>query len=52
MCSYSRLYDNAAGFDAHLQTDDFKKYAATTKDMVAKRDSHPLRLVAAYAKGM
>lgn len=46
------VYDNAAAFDAHLQTDHFKKYAATTKDMVAKRDSHPLSLVAAYAKGI
>ena len=45
------VYDNAAAFDAHLQTDHFKKYAATTKDMVAKRDPHPLSLVAAYAKG-
>jgi autoinducer 2-degrading protein len=46
------VYDNAAAFDAHVQTDHFKKYAATTKDMVAKRDPHPLSLVAAYAKGM
>jgi (4S)-4-hydroxy-5-phosphonooxypentane-2,3-dione isomerase len=45
------VYDNAAAFDAHLQTDHFKKYAATTKDMVAKRAPHPLSLVAAYAKG-
>jgi autoinducer 2-degrading protein len=45
------VYDNAAAFDAHLQTDHFKKYGATTKDMVAKRDPHPLSLVAAYAKG-
>ena len=44
----SEVYDNAAAFDAHLQTDHFKKYAATTKDMVAKRDPHPLSLVAAY----
>jgi autoinducer 2-degrading protein len=45
------VYENAAAFDAHLQTDHFKKYAAATKDMVAKRDPHPLSLVAAYAKG-
>jgi (4S)-4-hydroxy-5-phosphonooxypentane-2,3-dione isomerase len=46
------VYDNTAAFDAHLQTVHFKKYAATTKDMVAKRDPHPLSLVATYAKGM
>ena len=46
------VYDNAAALDAHRQTDHFKKYATTTKDMVAKRDPHPLSLVAAYAKGM
>jgi (4S)-4-hydroxy-5-phosphonooxypentane-2,3-dione isomerase len=46
------VYDNAAAFDAHLQTDHFKKYAAISKDMVAKRDPHPLSLVATYTKGM
>jgi (4S)-4-hydroxy-5-phosphonooxypentane-2,3-dione isomerase len=46
------VYDNAAAFDAHRQTDHFKKYATTTKDMIAKRDSHPLSLVATYTKGM
>jgi len=46
------VYDNAAALDAHRQTDHFKKYAATTKDMVAKRDSHPLSLVSMDAKGM
>jgi (4S)-4-hydroxy-5-phosphonooxypentane-2,3-dione isomerase len=30
--------DNAAAMDAHRQTDHFKKYATTTKDMIAKRD--------------
>src|SRR5271166_1060248 len=33
------VYDNAAALDAHRQTDHFKKYAATTKEMVAKRDA-------------
>jgi (4S)-4-hydroxy-5-phosphonooxypentane-2,3-dione isomerase len=46
------VYDNAAALDAHRQTDHFKKYATITKDMVAKRDAHPLSLVAAYTKGM
>jgi (4S)-4-hydroxy-5-phosphonooxypentane-2,3-dione isomerase len=35
------VYDNAAALDAHRQTDHFKKYAAITKEMVAKRDAHP-----------
>ena len=46
------VYDSAAALDAHRQTDHFKKYATTTKDMVAKRDPHPLSLVATYTKGM
>jgi (4S)-4-hydroxy-5-phosphonooxypentane-2,3-dione isomerase len=45
------VYDNAAALDAHRQTDHFKKYAATTKEMVAKRDSHPLSSVAMNIKG-
>ena len=44
------VYDNAAALDAHRQTDHFKKYAATTKDMVAKRVAHPLSSVAMNAK--
>ena len=46
------VYDNAAALDAHRQTDHFKKYAALTKEMVAKRDSHPLSSVAMNTKGM
>jgi quinol monooxygenase YgiN len=46
------VYDSAGALDEHRQTDHFKKYATITKDMVAKRDSHPLSLVAAYTKGM
>jgi autoinducer 2-degrading protein len=46
------VYDNASAFDAHVQTDHFKRYAAATKDMVAKRAPLPLSLVVAYAKGM
>jgi (4S)-4-hydroxy-5-phosphonooxypentane-2,3-dione isomerase len=44
------VYDSAAALEAHRQTDHFKKYAATTKDMVAKRDSHPLSVVAMNRK--
>jgi (4S)-4-hydroxy-5-phosphonooxypentane-2,3-dione isomerase len=39
------VYDDAAAFEAHRQTDHFKKYAATSKDMIAKRDAHPLSLI-------
>jgi len=46
------VYDNAAALDAHRQTDHFKKYAATTKDMVAKRDARAFSLVAMNMKGM
>jgi (4S)-4-hydroxy-5-phosphonooxypentane-2,3-dione isomerase len=46
------VYDNAAAVDAHRQTDHFKKYAATTKDLAAKRDIKPLSSVAMNMKGM
>ena len=46
------VYDNAAALDAHRQTDHFKKYAALTKDMIAKRDAHALSLVSLNMKGM
>ena len=45
------VYDNAAALEAHRQTDHFKKYAATTKEMVAKRDAKQLASVAMYVKG-
>jgi quinol monooxygenase YgiN len=44
------VYDNAAALEAHRQTPHFKKYAATTASMVAKRDVHPLTSVALNAK--
>ena len=46
------VYDNAAGLEAHRQTDHFKKYAATTKEMVAKREARPFTSVAMNMKGM
>ena len=46
------VYDSAAALDAHRQTDHFKKYATTTKDMVAKRDAHPLSLISLNMKSM
>jgi (4S)-4-hydroxy-5-phosphonooxypentane-2,3-dione isomerase len=45
------VYENAAAVEAHRQTAHFKKYAATTKDMVAKREVHPLTAVAFNIKG-
>jgi autoinducer 2-degrading protein len=45
------VYDNAAALDSHRQTDHFKKYAATTKDMVVKRDVRPMTAVALNSKG-
>ena len=45
------VYDNAAALESHRQTAHFKKYAATTKDMVAKRDARPMTSVAMNAKG-
>jgi (4S)-4-hydroxy-5-phosphonooxypentane-2,3-dione isomerase len=46
------VYDSAAALDAHRATDHFKKYAATTKDMVAKRDVRQFSSVAMNMKGM
>ena len=45
------VYDNAAAFEAHRATDHFKKYAATTKDMVANRDARAFTSVAMNMKG-
>jgi (4S)-4-hydroxy-5-phosphonooxypentane-2,3-dione isomerase len=44
------VYDNEAAFQAHRATDHYKKYAATTKEMVAKRDAHMLASVAMNRK--
>jgi (4S)-4-hydroxy-5-phosphonooxypentane-2,3-dione isomerase len=40
------VYENEAAFQAHRASDHFKKYAATTKDMVAKRDARPMTPIA------
>jgi (4S)-4-hydroxy-5-phosphonooxypentane-2,3-dione isomerase len=44
------VYDNAAAFDAHLKSDHYKKYAAAVKDIVAKREVHPLSSIAMMKK--
>jgi autoinducer 2-degrading protein len=44
------VYENAAAFDAHLKSDHYKKYAAAAKEVVAKREVHPLSSVAMMKK--
>ena len=46
------VYNDAAAAQAHRETEHFKKYAATIKDMVAKRDARPFMSVAMNIKGM
>ena len=45
------VYDNEAALQAHRQTDHFKKFATTTKNMVADRVARPMSAVALNAKG-
>jgi autoinducer 2-degrading protein len=44
------VYEDAAAAQAHRETDHFKKYAAATKDMIAKREMRPLASVAMNIK--
>jgi quinol monooxygenase YgiN len=44
------VYDNTAALDAHRATDHFKKYRATTKDMVAKSEVRQFSTIAMNAK--
>ncbi len=44
------VYDNEAAFQAHRATDHFKKYAATTGNMVAKRDARKMSVIASNAQ--
>ena len=46
------LWDNAAALDAFLATDRFKKYKATTANMISKSDIRALSSVAVNMKGM
>jgi len=46
------VYDNAAALDAHRATDHFKKYQATTANMVAKREVRNFSSVAMNMKGI
>jgi (4S)-4-hydroxy-5-phosphonooxypentane-2,3-dione isomerase len=44
------IYDNEAALKSHRETPYFKKYAATTANMVAKREARPMSVVASNAK--
>ncbi len=44
------VYDNEAALKSHRETDHFKKYAATTGKMVAKREARQMTVLAANAK--
>jgi quinol monooxygenase YgiN len=44
------VYDNEAAYKAHRETGHFKKYAATTANMVAKRAPRPMTPVAFNSK--
>jgi (4S)-4-hydroxy-5-phosphonooxypentane-2,3-dione isomerase len=46
------VYNDAAAAQAHRETDHFKKYAATTKDMVAKREARGFSSFAMNMKAM
>lgn len=46
------VYNDAAAAQAHRETDHFKKYAAATKDMVAKRELRTFSSVAMNMKGI
>ncbi len=45
------VYDNEAAAQAHRTTEHFKKYAATTANMVAKREVRAMSPIAFNAKG-
>jgi (4S)-4-hydroxy-5-phosphonooxypentane-2,3-dione isomerase len=49
---FFEAYDNAAALEAHRATDHFKKFIATTKDMVAKREVRQFSSEAMNMKGM
>jgi quinol monooxygenase YgiN len=44
------VFDNEAALKAHRETDHFKKYAATTANMVAKRAPRPMTPIAFNSK--
>ena len=46
------VWDNAAALDAFFATDGFKKYQATTANMISKRDMRAFSSVAINMKGI
>lgn len=44
------VYENEAAFKAHRETEHFKKYAATTAKMVAKRNARQMSVIASNAQ--
>jgi (4S)-4-hydroxy-5-phosphonooxypentane-2,3-dione isomerase len=44
------VYDSEAALKAHRETDHFKKFAATIANMVAKRESRAMSVVASNTK--
>jgi (4S)-4-hydroxy-5-phosphonooxypentane-2,3-dione isomerase len=45
------VYENEAAYKAHRETEHFKKYAAATANMVAKRAPRPMTPIAFNSKG-
>jgi len=45
------VYDNEAALNAHRQTEHFKKYQATTANMIADRNVRAMSLIAFNSKG-
>lgn len=44
------IYDNEAALKSHRETPHFQKYAATTANMVAKREARPMSVIASNAQ--
>ena len=44
------VYDNEAALQSHRQTDHFKKYQATTANMVSARNARPMTPIAFNSK--
>jgi (4S)-4-hydroxy-5-phosphonooxypentane-2,3-dione isomerase len=45
------VYENEAALKAHRETDHFKKFAATTAKMVAKRETRAMTVLVSNARG-
>lgn len=47
---FYEVYDDAAAFKAHLASEHFKKYAAVSKNMIAKTEGKTYQGIALYEK--